>query len=81
MRKKSADRRASGVFFVLTLSAAVLGVLFFALFFRAETGRQRSSVEYRAFQIMAALVDVYHTGMPFDPREWPEVSGFGIYAG
>ena len=80
MRTTSADRRSPGAFFLLSLSAAVLGLMFFALFFRIETIRQRSQVEYRALQIQSALVDVYHTGMAFNPDEWPEVSGFGMYS-
>lgn len=39
----------------------------------------RSTMESKAFQIMAGVIERYGTGESFDPRQWDDLVGLGLY--
>jgi signal transduction histidine kinase len=59
--------------------AAVILVVFAIAFIRIEMKRQRASMEYQVFQMMTGIVETWSSDSGFDPRKWPQVTGFGVY--
>lgn len=64
--------------FLMTVAAVILAA-FSVLFIRIEMKRQRAAIEYQVFQIMTGIVETWSSDSSFDPRNWPDVTGFGVY--
>lgn len=61
------------------VAAAAILAAFSVLFIQIEVKRQHAAIEYRVFQIMTGIVETWSSDSSFDPRHWPDVTGFGVY--
>ena len=61
------------------VAAAAILAAFSVLFIQIEVKRQQAAIEYRVFQIMTGIVETWSFDSSFDPRHWPDVTGFGVY--
>lgn len=71
--------RSQRIMIILVILAIVLSVSFAILLVKQEMERRRSGIEFQVYQIMTGLVDAFNAGESFNPAEWPEISGFGMY--
>lgn len=71
---------SSRLIVILLLIATVTLAVFAAFFIRLEISRRSANIEYQVFRIMTGIVEVWNADGSFDPDNWPDVSGFGIYS-
>ncbi|HKL86662.1 MAG TPA: HAMP domain-containing sensor histidine kinase [Treponemataceae bacterium] len=65
---------------ILATTAALLVAVFAFLLVGQEKKFRSSLLEFKTFQILTDILDVYNTEGSFDSTVWPEVVGFALYS-
>lgn len=76
MKQRSVSNR---VIVILALTATLLVVSFAFLLVGQEKKQQRALLEFKTFQVLTSVLDMYNGGGSFDSSVWPEVAGFALY--
>lgn len=71
---------SNSVIAILAVTAALLVVSFAFLLVGQEKIQQKALLEFKTFQVLTSVLDMYNGEGTFDSAVWPEVAGFALYS-